>query len=272
MKTTRRALTLGFLAVGLLMLTGYGCVPKVSWDPPSVNFSVAQGESTTIKVSLVSSVSVDSAALVLSQELAELVSISPSFVSLKAGLPTEIAITVSPVVGVELGEVKGALHVMKGGKTIPRSLEVLVNVTKPFTQLGDTRIEYVVPAGWVSSNGNEAQNTTFLFSPEVLLGALPGDGLTPPDIVIAVLDNADGLSLSQYLENFEFGWYQEYAAQSFTFVAGYEALVLDDNSSFIPSAPSPAAFIAVGDNVVYVSGRWSLRDDFPHFLDSLDIR
>lgn len=155
--------------------------------------------------------------------------------------------------------------------TIANTPTLTTYSAKASVQLGDLLVEYNLPDKWKQFNG-EVPGKVSLMSPASLADIEAGSGMTPPDIMIWILPNPEEITLSEFVENYDAGWYKNYAVRHSTLVDGYDALILDDNTSEIPAAPSPIAFITAAGNIVLVSGSWPVAQMFEEFLKTIEIQ
>lgn len=248
--------------------------PKITWEPKSLHNKVQLGSSSTTIVEFIPESDASNVVVNVVPELSPYVQVSPSsFSSLKKGNVYALNIKINIPSNATIEAVEGTIQLKQGKRTIAKPLPIALTISavKASVQLGNLLVEYNLPDKWKQFNG-EIPGKVSLMSPASLADIEAGSGMTPSDMVIWILPNPEEMTLSEFVDNYDAGWYKNYAVRRSTLVDGYDALVLDDNTSEIPSAPSPIAFIAVAGNIVVVSGSWPVAQMFQEFLKTVEIQ
>jgi hypothetical protein len=101
--------------------------PSLTWSPVRIAQTVNPGQSVSVTATVSSTVDVENVALSATGGLARVVAITPSSLSLKAGVPATVTIVISePAAGAH--SQGGAIKAKLGKRSLPGSLKVKITV------------------------------------------------------------------------------------------------------------------------------------------------
>lgn len=275
-KSTFFKLLLGALlaAAAGIYATSAVAKPAITWMPAYVSEAIEQGVSKQVVVSVISSETISGATLFLTPELAPFVTVPTASFNLQASVPHQIALTLTAA-GDERPDIRldGTLHVRFGNKTAANPLPITLDIKKASIASDNLRVEYVVPIGWRRS----PFNLTFgefgdaLSSPEAQRKIDAGSLATAPDIALSIIPNPGNLSLVEFVETYDNGWYSTYASSTYVTIDGFPAIILDDRSDALASSPSTVAITVAGGGVVLIGFGWLVADQLAEFLSNVQI-
>jgi hypothetical protein len=127
-----RARTLLVCLIGLLIILPANvlAVPRVSWDPGSIDQTLMVGESTTLSVSFMSSISLEDPELFTTPELQPFV-ITSELKSIRANKWYRVKLTLTAPSEMILGPYSGTIHLCDATKTLPDTLKINLSILRP---------------------------------------------------------------------------------------------------------------------------------------------
>ena len=259
----------------LLFSSPSAAKPAVTWTPSSVTEAVLAGDTIMISVSFTASKNLSNIVVNVVPELQPLVDVNPLILgNITEGETVVLDVIISPPANSFPKAVQGTIqlrHDERGSnKTSAMPLPVTVIIEWPTTQVGspDLTATFSYPAGWVVE---EVVFQTMLFSPGAIAAIDAGNLLTPPGITLTIFNNANGLSLPEFMAELDDGWYSTYTEVLTTSINGADAIVARDVTSPIPRTPEVAAFVALDGRILLITGLSNFEDEFNVLTDSLEL-
>ena len=251
--------------------------PPVSWTPNTVNERTAVGAPLQrLSLSFVSANELTNIQVRVVPELQPFLTVTPTaFPIIPAYEPIALEITFSAPEETVPGVYEGTIQLKGDGgessqetnaKPLSITLEIVERVTLP---VGESEVSFTAPPEWRVSL-DEVDDIS-LYSPAAIHEIDAGGLVTPPDITITSLTNPTSLSISDFLDQYEQGWYATYDKIDFVVLNGHDAALLSDTAAPIPRVPEFAAFIFIEGNVIVETANLDSQQEFGDVLASFQI-
>jgi hypothetical protein len=137
----------------------------------------------------------------------------------------------------------------------PQSVDIFdtflnsIQFTQPVVDASDWKtydmqgsgVGFSYPLNWTVSVLNSS--TVGLFSPSSTDALRSGNVETSFDISVSVIGNSQGLSLENFVNSYQDGWFTNYASST---AIGSREIIKDDSTDIAPATPVIAAFLQTG--------------------------
>jgi hypothetical protein len=168
-------------------------------------------------------------------EIARFLTIQPStFVSVSAGQPQAVRVSLSIPSGTTLGTYDETIHLRIGSSTLPQTLKVVVDVWQG-AELAAASATVAVPPGWLIQ-ATPTQISASSPALQTLAGSQDAE-VPPQDLLARIFPKSASQPIDQFASGLDGGALTSYAMKSVTTVDGHQGVMYSDVGAGVPHQP-----------------------------------
>lgn len=239
-----------------------------AWSPSSVAESLRPGEQAQVALTYTACSNSGPSVIAVDATLSPYVQIAPtSTPPLSRGSTQVFTVTFSPLIGSSATTTSGNITLSSHALPIAFTIEQAPSSVSS----GSSTASFQPPNGWGAVESTQGSSAVELYDPNQVAAISKGAEGLGPNLVVSILNNPDRLSMVDYANSFDDGWYRIYASREQRQVNGHNAIVVSDATAVVPHYPNTVAFIDMDSLVLFVSAEVMPTSDFNAFLMSLQF-